>query len=121
MRFFFHFIMVMFIVACTKNITNNNVPAGSKPTLTTNVVTNIGDFSATSGGYISSDGSAAITSKGVCWLPTTIQLSVTQNNRLTGNSDFNSIITNLVVNTTYYVMRMLPTVQAQAMETKLHL
>lgn len=104
MRFFFHFIMVMFIVACTKNITNNNVPAGSKPTLTTNVVTNIGDFSATSGGYISSDGSAAITSKGVCWSTNhnpTISDSKTTDG--TGNSDFNSIITNLVVNTTYYV------------------
>jgi hypothetical protein len=75
------------------------------PKLTTTAVSNITATTATSGGTIISDGGSPITSKGVVWstIPSpTIDLS-TKTNDGSGLGSFSSSITNLVVNTKYYV------------------
>ncbi|MCK4662138.1 MAG: T9SS type A sorting domain-containing protein [Bacteroidales bacterium] len=74
------------------------------PTLTTNSVTEIRQNSAKSGGVISDNGGSNITAKGVCWNtsgnPTTAD---DKTNDGSGDSDFNSTMTGLIRNTTYYV------------------
>ena len=74
------------------------------PTITTNDVTAITYNSATSGGNITDNGGFAITDRGVCWslssAPTTSD-NITSDE--TGTGSFNSNITGLTANTTYYV------------------
>ena len=75
------------------------------PTLTTTSASNITQNSALSGGNISSDGGAAITSRGICWSTSqnpTIALS-TKISDNSGTATFTSNITGLTANTTYYV------------------
>lgn len=70
----------------------------------TNSATIITQTTASSGGVISSDGAATITAKGVCWKTTanpTINDSKTTDG--TGLVSFNSSLTNLLPNKTYYV------------------
>ena len=77
---------------------------GSGP-VTTKSISSINSTSAKSGGSISSDGGYAITSKGVVWSTSTnptVSLS-TKTNDGTGTSTYNSSITDLNPNTTYYV------------------
>ncbi|MDB5226082.1 MAG: hypothetical protein JWN78_275 [Bacteroidota bacterium] len=74
------------------------------PTLTTNPIGSITTASASSGGNISSDGGAAVTTRGVCWNTTpgpTIVNSKTTNG--TGTGSFTSFLTGLASGTTYYV------------------
>jgi len=74
------------------------------PSLTTNPITDITYYSATSGGNITSDGGAEVTARGVCW-------STSQNPDISdfhttdgiGTGNFSSSITGLEPNTTYYV------------------
>ncbi len=73
-------------------------------TLTTNIITNVINTSAKSGGVISNENSEIIISCGVCWNTLenpTIFNSLTIENVQTGS--FNSYITDLQPNTTYYV------------------
>ena len=74
------------------------------PTLTTNSIINITGTTATSGGNISSDGGASITSRGVCW---STNPSPTILNNLTTNGSgigtFSSNLTGLLPGTLYYV------------------
>ena len=73
--------------------------------LTTKSVTYIASTTATSGGVITSDGGATITDRGVVWSTSpnpTIDLT-TKTSDGTGTGSFNSNITNLTFNTTYYV------------------
>jgi hypothetical protein len=74
------------------------------PTLTTTEISTITANSAASGGNITSDGSAIITSRGVCW--STIAGPTIANNSTndgTGIGQFNSVLRNLQPNTKYYV------------------
>jgi len=85
-------------------ITFTTTAAAVIPTLTTTAVTSITQTTASSGGNITSDGGAAVTSRGVCYGTTanpTIANSVTING--TGTGAFASPITGLTANTTYYV------------------
>ena len=74
------------------------------PTITTTAISNIAQTTATGGGNISNDGGASVTARGICW-------STSQNPLITdgktsdgtGTGAFISNITNLTVNTTYYV------------------
>ena len=74
------------------------------PTVTTGNVSNITSNSAVCSGNVTSDGGFAVTTKGLCW-------STTQNPTISGNHSnngsgigaFNGSLTNLQVNTTYYV------------------
>jgi uncharacterized protein (TIGR02145 family) len=74
------------------------------PTVTTAAVTSITQFTATSGGDISSDGGASVTARGVCWNtssnPTTAGSHTTDG---TGTGTFVSNITGLTGGTLYYV------------------
>jgi hypothetical protein len=76
----------------------------SVPILTTNVISNITDNSAQSGGNVTSDGNSNITSRGVCWSTfssPTISNNITNDGNGTGN--FLSNMNNLNSNTTYYL------------------
>jgi len=74
------------------------------PALTTNTISATTATTAKSGGNITSDGGSAVTARGVCW--STTQLPTTANSKTTDGSgigSFESSLTGLVENTTYYV------------------
>jgi uncharacterized protein (TIGR02145 family) len=74
------------------------------PTLTTTALTSITSNSASSGGNISSDGGAPVTSRGVCWNTSTNPTIV--NSKTTsgaGTGVFVSSVTDLNPGTTYYI------------------
>ncbi len=72
--------------------------------LTTTSVTSITAFTALSGGYISYDGGASVTARGVCWNtspgPTTANFKTVNGS---GTGSFSGSLTALSINTTYYV------------------
>jgi uncharacterized protein (TIGR02145 family) len=74
------------------------------PTITTGMVSNITSTTATCAGEISSDGGAAVTSRGVCWslneYPTIADNKTSDG---TGSGSFSSSITGLVHSSTYYI------------------
>jgi hypothetical protein len=74
------------------------------PTLTSTAITEIQGKTAKSGGNISDNGGATITSKGVCWstspLPTLLNTKTTEG---TGIGSFTSTLTGMTLNTTYYL------------------
>jgi uncharacterized protein (TIGR02145 family) len=73
------------------------------PSVTTNAVSDIKAASATSGGYVNSNGGASLSARGVCWSTNhnpVITDSHTSDGTLTGN--FSSSIIGLTVGTTYY-------------------
>jgi uncharacterized protein (TIGR02145 family) len=75
------------------------------PTLTTTAASSIANTTAVSGGTISSDGGAAVTTRGVCWSTSpnpTIALT-TKTTDGTGTGAFTSNITGLAANTNYYI------------------
>lgn len=77
---------------------------GSLPVLNTTAASSIGPNSAITGGNITNDGSAAITSRGVCWSINpnpTIQNSKTTDGN--GAGSFTSTLSNLSPNTKYFV------------------
>ena len=77
----------------------------SLPVINTYTIYSITASSAISGGSISSDGGASVTSKGVCWSSSTSS-PTTSNSKTTngtGSESFTSSITGLSPNTTYYV------------------
>ncbi|UCH15135.1 MAG: hypothetical protein JSV22_04005, partial [Bacteroidales bacterium] len=74
------------------------------PTVTTTEVTDVTNNTAVSGGNVISDGGASVTAKGVCWNtsenPTLLN---TYTNDGAGTGIYVSNLTNLAINTTYYV------------------
>ena len=74
------------------------------PTVETSAVTEITQTTAITGGTITSNGGAEVTSRGVCW---STNQNPTINDMLTSNGGgvgtFTSSIENLLANTTYYV------------------
>jgi len=84
-------------------ITTTNTLSGTLPVITTVAVTAITTTTAKSGGNISSNGSASVTSRGVCWSTNqnpTITNTKTSDGTSTGS--FTSSITGLTPGTTYY-------------------
>jgi hypothetical protein len=74
------------------------------PTVTTTVITNIAQTTATSGGNVTSDGGAIVTARGVCWdMSGSPALDNVHTTDATGTGIFTSSITGLTPNTTYYV------------------
>jgi hypothetical protein len=73
--------------------------------ISTNSTSFITQNTAISGGAITSDGGATITSRGVCWSTTTISPTITNPKTIdgTGIGSFTSSLTNLSPGTTYYV------------------
>ena len=75
------------------------------PTVTTNEVTDITDYSAVSGGNVTVDGGGDILAKGVVWSKSknpTID-SISKTNEGIGTGSFTSTLSELVPGTTYYV------------------
>ncbi len=85
-------------------VTFSTLPNPVLPTVTTTIVTNIAQTTATSGGDVTSDGGAPVTVRGVCWntspSPTTANSHTTDGN---GTGIFVSNLTSLTPNTSYYV------------------
>lgn len=92
---------VLFLFSCSSDENENNSTA---PALTTTNASNISIIGAVSGGNITSDGGADITSRGVVWSTTqnpTIDL-ITKTMDGNGLGTFTSTISGLSPNTTYY-------------------
>ncbi len=94
----FSFIVIL-IVSCTP-VTNSNLV----PTINTTEVTSVTENSAVSGGLVTTDGGSTVTARGVCWStkvnPTIADSKTTDG---AGVGSFNSSITGLAANTSYYV------------------
>ncbi|MBP6754679.1 MAG: DUF1566 domain-containing protein [Bacteroidia bacterium] len=91
------------VYSSTQNFTtlSPTLPTG----LTTKSITNITQTSSNSGGDVTDDGGAIIIAKGVCWSNTTSS-PTTNNNKTSDGTNigtFDSSITGLLPNTTYYI------------------
>jgi uncharacterized protein (TIGR02145 family) len=76
----------------------------TSPTVTTAVVTNITQTTATSGGNVTSDGGASIAARGVCWSTSPNPLATGSHTTDAGGSGiFESSLTGLTEGTLYYV------------------
>jgi uncharacterized protein (TIGR02145 family) len=76
----------------------------TRPNVTTNPMTSIWQTTATGGGYVTNDGGATVTARGVCW--NTTGIPTTSNSKTidgAGTGSFISSLTGLTANTTYYV------------------
>ncbi len=100
-------VFAMLTSSCKKkeDSTNTNPPATLRvPVVTTNVISNITQTTATCGGVVNSQGSSTISSRGVCWSttenPTILNLITTDGS---GAGTFTSSITGLFTITPYYV------------------
>lgn len=81
-----------------------------QPSLTTATIENITQTTATCGGNITNEGNITITSRGVCWsisASPTITDSKTEDGSGTGT--FSSLLSNLTLNTSYYVRAYITT------------
>ena len=88
-----------------KNFTTSNGGAGTTlPTVTINEPSNITSTTATCGGNVTSEGSASVTERGICYntsgTPTTSSNKVTSGS---GSGAFTCNLTGLTQNTKYYV------------------
>jgi hypothetical protein len=81
---------------------NNYVAPPSPPVLVTTAVTAITGTTATSGGTITSDGGATVTSRGLVW-GTSPGASTFNSTSGTGIGTFSTNLTGLNISTTYYV------------------
>jgi len=95
-------VCLMLSAGCEKD--DDDTPVNNIPVLTTDALSNITQTTATCGGNITSDGSATVTARGVCWSsnqsPTIADSKTTDG---TGTGIFTSNISGLSANTTYYV------------------
>ena len=75
-----------------------------QPTVTTAIVSNIAQTTATCGGNVTYDGGAAVTVRGVCW-NTSGTPTIDDNKTIdgSGTGTFTSSLTDLTPNTTYFV------------------
>ncbi|MEO8406681.1 MAG: DUF1566 domain-containing protein [Chitinophagaceae bacterium] len=89
--------------SCSKDGSKNN-PVTTAPTVTTNDVTAITQATATCGGNVTSEGSSAVTFRGVCW-STSPNPTIADSKSLsgTGTGSFTSAMTGLSDGSTYYV------------------
>lgn len=86
-------------VRCIKN--DINYPA--EPIVTTAAATNISQIAATSGGNVTSQGSSAITARGVCWSTSANPIILGfHTSEGSGSGSFKSNITGLISSTLYY-------------------
>jgi uncharacterized protein (TIGR02145 family) len=92
--------LLMHVNSCTEE----NKPEAELPTVTTVAIDAITSASATSGGSITDDGGAEVTTRGICWstnsAPTISDSKTTDGS---GTGTFASALTQLEKNTTYHV------------------
>ena len=89
-------------VRCLSDATPNNQ---TWPTVTTDMVINITDSTATCGGNVTNNGTSPVIARGVCWSTSQNPVfnSITHTSDGGGTGSFTSSITGLTANTTYYV------------------
>jgi len=88
--------IILLIFGCTRFYAMN-------PVVSTDIVLNIGPDSATSGGWVSDEGGAPVTSRGICWSQNprpTVEDSVTKNGE--GLGYFMGKLKDLSPETNYY-------------------
>jgi hypothetical protein len=79
-------------------------PAPELPVVTTEVITDIGNTSATGGGNVTSQGTQPVIARGICWSTTTAPTTGnTHTINGSGTGAFTSSLTGLTTGTTYYV------------------
>ena len=85
----------------TFNTSVATIPTG----ITTTTISTITQTSASSGGNITSDGGASISTRGVCWSNTTSSPTIANSKTIDGSGigTYTSLLTSLVPGTTYYV------------------
>lgn len=94
---------LVFNWSCSKK-NSDPVTPGTVPTLSTVAITGISATGAMSGGLITAAGTAAITSRGVCWgTSTNPTIAGSKTSDGTGAGSYSSIITGLAAGTKYYV------------------
>jgi uncharacterized protein (TIGR02145 family) len=96
--------LFLFLSSCAKKDSSSNQNTGSTPVVSTSAVSNITDVTATSGGNVTSQGSTAVTQKGVCW--STSQLPTISNAHTlegAGAGNFVSSLSALTEKTTYFI------------------
>lgn len=100
-----HFFIIVTLFGCSSSENSTSTSKITAPELSTVVVTNITQTAATSGGVISNDRGANITSRGVIWntSPTPTTSLSTKTTDGTGTGNFTSSLANLNPSTTYYV------------------
>ena len=94
-------LLIILFVSCKKE---DKTPTIVIPTVTTTTISAITITSAISGGSVTSDGGGALSAWGVCWSTSanpTLVNSFLQNNEIARG--FNSVLSGLTLNTTYYV------------------
>jgi hypothetical protein len=95
---------LLLAAGCSKKNDAGSSPPLLIPTVKTGEVTNISMVTATCGGNVTSQGSSAVTERGVCW--STTQQPTTAGNHSsdgTGPGDFSSTISGINQTGTYYV------------------
>lgn len=80
----------------------------TKPTVSTNPISNITSNSADCGGNVTSDGGATVTERGICWAKASVTNNPTFSNysmqdNVGGTGSFSCTMTGLSSNTAYYV------------------
>ena len=96
---------LFFVITTLFGCASENAPTKTAPQVSTSTISNITLNSASSGGTITSDGGADITSKGVVW-NTAASPTISVNTKTiegAGTGSFSSSITNLTPSTTYYL------------------
>jgi uncharacterized protein (TIGR02145 family) len=74
------------------------------PVVTTSVMSNINQTSASCGGYVTSDGGASVTERGICWsISTTPTIADNKTTDGTGTGSYTSTISSLNPHTIYYL------------------
>ena len=93
-----------FSVRCVRNEGGTDTTQTTLPTVITGAVSDITENTATCGGEVTADGSAAVTERGVCWsISATPTIADAHTSDGTGTGTFTSSITGLTASTTYYV------------------
>jgi uncharacterized protein (TIGR02145 family) len=96
---------LFFVITTLFGCASENAPTKTAPQVSTSTISNITLNSVSSGGTITSDGGAEITSKGVVW-NTAASPTISVNTKTiegAGTGSFSSSITNLTPSTTYYL------------------
>lgn len=104
MKFFINALCIVLFFMILAVCENSCIKPPEMPAVITEDVTEITQTTATSGGEVTNDGGAEITSRGVCWA--TIQnptISDQKTNDGNGRGSFSSSLTGLTAGTNYYV------------------
>jgi len=100
-KFLFLVVLMFGLFSCSKPGPISTSPVAE---LTTTMISVITQHTAQGGGNVSSDGGHAVTTRGVCWSashnPTTANSKTADG---TGTGNYNSVLTQLLPNTIYYV------------------